>query len=67
VPFGVGTVINTTYTELSGHHGGCTINSRIGPDCNAAMHRYCRSLGHVSGYGPVENSGDTAVVTCTDP
>jgi hypothetical protein len=67
VAFGVGTVIVTSYTELSAHHGGCTINSRIGPDCNAAIHRYCRSQGHVSGYGPVENSGDTSVVTCTDP
>jgi hypothetical protein len=67
VPFGVGTVIGSSYTELSGHHDGCTAASRIGPHCNAAIHRYCRSQGYVSGWGPVENSGDTSVVTCVSP
>jgi hypothetical protein len=67
VPSGVGTVIITSYTELSAQHGGCNVDSRIGPDCNAAIHRWCRSQGYTSGYGPVENSGDTAVVTCTTP
>ncbi len=67
VPNGEGTVIVTSYTDLSAQHAGCTTASRIGPDCNAAINRYCRALGHVTGYGPVENSGDTAVVTCVDP
>lgn len=63
----VGTVINTTYSVLVGHHGGCTTSSRIGPDCNAAINRFCVSQGFVTGYGPVENSGDVAVVTCVSP
>ncbi len=58
------TVVHTTYTALSQHHGGCTAGTRIGPDCNAAINRFCASQGAVSGFGPVENIGDTAVVTC---
>ena len=57
-------VIGTTYTELSGFHGGCTAGSRMGPDCNAAMGRFCQARGFVSGFGPLENSGDIAVVGC---
>ncbi len=60
----VGTVVQTTYSTLVQHHGGCTQQSRIGPDCNAAINRFCRSQGHATGWGPVENSGDVAVVTC---
>jgi hypothetical protein len=57
-------VVNSTYTELARSHPGCTAATRIGADCNAAIHRLCRSRGFVSGYGPVENSGDTSVVVC---
>lgn len=65
---GAAVVINTTYTELVGHHGGCDGGGgRYGPDCNAAIHRLCTSRGHTTGYGPVENSGDVAVVTCVSP
>lgn len=60
----VATVVQTTYTALSQQHGGCTAQSRIGPDCNAAINRFCRGQGHVTGWGPIENSGDVAVVTC---
>ncbi|MEZ4315868.1 MAG: DUF1592 domain-containing protein [Myxococcota bacterium] len=59
------TVVNTTFTELSTHHDQCNASQRLGPACNAAISRFCASQGLVSGYGPVENSGDTAVVTCT--
>ena len=59
-----GTVRNTTYTVLSSHHGSCTAAEVMGPNCNAAIHRYCASEGFASGFGPVENSGDVAVVTC---
>ena len=56
---------STSYTVLSTHHGSCTAaGERMGPNCNAAIHRYCASEGFVSGFGPVENSGDTAAVTC---
>jgi hypothetical protein len=61
---GAATVVNTTYSVLVTHHGGCTQTSRIGSDCNAAINRFCVSQGFVTGYGPVENSGDVAVVTC---
>ncbi len=57
-------VIDSTYTELSAHHGGCTTSTRMGGECNAAIHRFCGSRGFVSGFGPLENSGDVAIVAC---
>jgi len=54
----------TTYTELSSRHAGCNAFTRIGPDCNAAIHRYCGDGCTNSGFGPVENSGDVANVAC---
>jgi hypothetical protein len=60
----VGTVVSTTYSALSTHHSGCTASTRYGPDCNAAIHRYCRAIGQTTGFGPVENWDDNAVVTC---
>jgi hypothetical protein len=58
-------VVNTTYTVLSTHHGTCSREGeRIGPACNAAIHRFCRSQGFASGWGPVENFEDIAVVSC---
>ncbi|MCA9541000.1 MAG: hypothetical protein KC620_19000, partial [Myxococcales bacterium] len=58
-------VRGVTYAALSAQHGPCDGNGqRIGPDCNAAIHRWCRSQGFTSGYGPVENSGGDAAVTC---
>jgi hypothetical protein len=62
VPYSV--VVVTGYSTLVTHHSGCNATTRIGPDCNAAIHRFCRAMGHESGWGPVENTGDTAVVTC---
>ncbi len=63
-------VINTQYSVLVTHHPGCdgaTPAARLGPACNAAIHRYCVSQGYTSGFGPVENSGDGASVTCVRP
>ena len=58
-------VMGTSYTALSTHHPSCDGSSeRFGRNCNAAIHRFCRSMGFVSGFGPVENSGDTAFVAC---
>jgi len=58
-------VQSTTYTELSGRHPNCTAaGERIGPNCNSAIHRLCRARGFAAGFGPVENSGDGAAVTC---
>jgi hypothetical protein len=59
--------ISTSYTELATHHDGCTQAVRWGPACNAAIHRFCVSRGASSGFGPLENSGDVAVVACVRP
>lgn len=55
------------YSTLATHHPGCTATTRWGPDCNAAIHRYCRSRGWTTGFGPVENSGGNADVVCLRP
>lgn len=53
---------------LASHHEGCDgVVERIGPNCNAAIHRYCAGQGFTSGFGPVENEGDSALVTCVRP
>jgi hypothetical protein len=39
-------------------------SSRFSPDCNSAIHRTCQANGYASGWGPVETSGDTAVISC---
>ena len=61
-------VRGVAYATLSGQHAPCDgARQRIGPDCNAAIHRWCRSQGFASGFGPVENSGGDATVTCVRP
>ncbi|MDW8247054.1 MAG: hypothetical protein RMJ84_10795 [Sandaracinaceae bacterium] len=60
-----GQVIHTTYSALSGHHPSCNGTAeRWGANCNAAIHRFCRSIGFESGFGPVENSGGNATIVC---
>ncbi len=60
-----GEVRETRFTALGQQHGSCNGSvQRMGPECNAAVHRWCRAQGFVSGFGPVENSGDVAVVGC---
>ncbi len=61
-------VRRTSYTVLRGFLGSCDGSSeRWGMNCNAAIHRYCMAEGFASGFGPVENDGDTAYVTCVRP
>jgi hypothetical protein len=67
VPAGASQVVETSYGALSGFHGPCNQGNYIGSDCNAAIHRFCAASGFSSGFGPVEHSGDTAVVTCVRP
>lgn len=68
VPAASSEVVTTSYTVLASHHGTCNGTlQRWGPDCAAAIHRFCMARGAASGFGPVENSGDTAVVTCVRP
>jgi len=65
---GAATAVATTFTELATHHPPCDgVGQRIGPDCNAAIHRFCRSRSFSSGFGPVESSGDGATVVCVSP
>jgi hypothetical protein len=64
----IATVIQGTYSQLSMHHSPCNgTTERFGPNCFAAVSRYCKSIGHVSGYGPVENFDDSAAIFCIDP
>lgn len=63
-------VLETSYSELSQRHGGCTgsgTQGRWGPDCNAAINRFCAAGGYTTGYGPVENVDDRAVIVCVSP
>lgn len=60
-------VVNTDYPTMTGQHPGCTAASRIGPDCNAAISRYCASTGRRTGFGPLENFGDALTVACVVP
>lgn len=60
--------IGTRYSVMTTHHPPCNgQGQRIGPDCNAAIHRFCRAQGHASGFGPAENFGDDLTVVCVDP
>jgi hypothetical protein len=58
-------VVPTTFTTLASHHPDCFWWEAHSPACNAAIHRFCASSGQTTGFGPVEHSGDTAVVVCT--
>jgi len=58
-------VIGGSFTALSGQHPDCSSTNTHGGPCNAAISRDCASRGLTTGYGPVENSGDTAVYVCT--
>jgi hypothetical protein len=61
----VGEVRSVPWGTLAGFHGPCNgVGERWGPNCNAAIHRYCASHGFVSGFGPVENDAAVAYVTC---
>jgi hypothetical protein len=62
--FGV-EVVNGTYTALRARHPSCDgSGERMGPNCNAAMHRACAGPCRGSGFGPLENSGDVAIYAC---
>jgi hypothetical protein len=57
--------IDATFPALQAIHSGCDGSAqRAGPDCNAAISRFCQSRGYVSGFGPVENSYPAAWVVC---
>lgn len=65
VPAAFATVVDTSYSELHARHEGCDGSAeRMGRACNAAIHRLCIERGATTGFGPVENTGDQAVVVC---
>lgn len=58
-------VYQVSFATLAGHHAGCTAAKSFSPDCQAAINRHCASLGHSTGFGPVEQNVDAWVV-CLD-
>jgi hypothetical protein len=55
----------SSYTVLQRFDAGCTSAIRVGIACNRATHRFCVGRGcSNTGFGPIENTGDTAVVGC---
>lgn len=51
------TAVEVPYATLAQHHAPCDgFGERIGPNCNAAIHRYCAAQGKISGFGPVERA-----------
>ncbi|MEQ1503592.1 MAG: DUF1592 domain-containing protein [Myxococcota bacterium] len=58
------TVFDGSYSTLSGFDPTCNASTRWGSGCNHAIHAWCRTMGYESGHGPLENSGDLAVVAC---
>lgn len=58
-------VIETDYAILLSFEPACDgAAERMGSACNRAFHRFCQSNGYASGFGPLENDGDTAVAAC---
>lgn len=56
---------NTSYSVLKTFYSKCGGSSAVSPECSAAVHRFCSSQGFAAGgFGPVEHSGDVAVVVC---
>jgi hypothetical protein len=61
----IGEVEDVPFATLAGFHAPCDgTTERIGPNCNAAISRYCGSRGFATGFGPVEQDGARATVTC---
>jgi hypothetical protein len=58
------TVLESSYTALSALDGGCNQGTRWGAGCDRAIHAWCEAEGFRSGFGPLENSGDLAIVAC---
>jgi hypothetical protein len=55
----------SSYTELKRYDSGCTAELRFGLSCVRAAHRLCMARGCANtGFAPIENSGDVAVVAC---
>jgi hypothetical protein len=60
------TVLDGSYAALSAEDGGCDASTRWGAACDRAIHAWCVGQGFASGFGPLENSGDLAIVACVE-
>lgn len=60
-----GDLRTTTWATLQTFEAGCDgVTERSGQACASAVSRYCISEGSVSGFGPVDETGDEITVTC---
>ncbi len=61
----VANVLTKSFTiHLTPQHSGCTSSNPVSDSCNAAIHRYCQSIGYVTGFGPFNVVGDIANIAC---
>jgi hypothetical protein len=60
------TVLESSYSALSAEDAGCNQGTRWGAACDRAIHAWCVDQGWGSGFGPLENSGDLAIVACVE-
>ena len=56
--------VQTTFTELKTYIPACDPSNPVN-GCISAIKRFCVAKGYESGFGPVEHSEDSALVTCT--
>jgi hypothetical protein len=64
-----GSVVPTTFATLASFSSGICDGAaeRWGPSCGMASSSLCASMGHLSGFGPVEAAGASVAVVCVDP
>jgi hypothetical protein len=55
-----------TMSGLSYYDCGCNLADVWGDHCMMAAHRACVRMGHKTGFGTMENSGDSAIIACLD-
>ncbi len=60
-------VEGSNFSRLDDFIPQCTAANAQSLACRAAANRLCQSLGRTSGFGPVEASGDLAIVVCVNP
>ena len=64
-------MLESSFAQLSAELGPCDGASAEGihsAACNAAIHRWCRGRGYVSGFGPLEHAAPgAAFVACVEP
>ena len=57
--------VEATYTEAATYDAACDGHAdRWLAPCRAAFHGLCAARGALTGFGPLENSGDVAWVAC---